>query len=494
MLSRRLKIKTQANRTVRVHNNSESSGKMIRVIQDGPTITLNQALDNREWRSHRQTQLAKRYPTAVVVSVKLNIPGPIKTSRPLQDLFRRGLGCLRQYVADFPLIDDQILLTRPTGPEAFLVIQGTLTAVKRQAIAFESATVMGRLFDIDTLQAGVATQLSRQDLGYAPRQCLICDQPAKVCIKTSAHQLQAGYQAIQAIYDATMQDAMVIAKPTQAAVVHAAMAGLLYEVSLQPKPGLVDPISPGAHDDMTVMTFIDSSLALMGYFNTAFTIGHDFSGDDLTAMFQTLRVAGREAEQAMFAATHGVNTHKGAIFSLGIMVTAVAYATRLTGTTTAHLQEIMTHMLTGLVAQDLTALAANQKPLTAGEQQYQQYRLTGVRGEAAAGFPVVLHTALPFLQSTTGQTTQRLLDTLMQIAGAIEDTNLIKRAGTPAITAEMQQWVRDYFARGGSKTPAGLAYLTALDDQFIARHLSIGGAADNLILTIFLAKLGGVLV
>lgn len=465
----------------------------MNVFQDGPTITLNQVLDNREWRSQMQTQLEQRYPAAVVVSIKLNIPGPVKNSLPLQAMFRCGLATLRQQFAAHRLVNEHVLLDRPTGPEAFLVLTGALPVVKRQAIQFESKMGMGRLFDIDTMQAGVATQLSRQDLGYPPRQCLICDQPAKICIKSETHDLVDGYQAIQAIYEQTMSTPMVIAPQSQQVVVNNALAALLYEVSLQPKPGLVDPVSNGAHDDMTLLTFIDSSLALGGYFNQAYDIGAHFSSDDLTGMFTTLREAGREAEKAMFAATHGVNTHKGAIFSLGILVTAVAYATQFGLTTTDHIRQIVTQMLAGLVTQDLAPLNGTKRPMTAGEHQYQQYRLTGARGEAAAGFPVVMGKALPFLQAATGTTTQRLLDTLLMIAGEIEDTNLIKRAGTPLVIAEMKQWVAEYFALGGSQSPAGLAYLTALDDIFIARHLSIGGAADNLILTIFLAKMGTIL-
>ncbi len=194
----------------------------------------------------------------------------------------------------------------------------------------------------------------------------------------------------------------------------------------------------------------------------------------------------------MFAATHGINTHKGAIFSLGILVTAIAYISRQGVASLQQLQQVVQGMLQGIVTQDLNH-SFGKRVLTAGEKQYQAYQLTGVRGEAAAGFPTVMAIALPFLQQASGTTNQKLLDTLMVIADNINDTNLIKRAGTIAIIPELKQWISHYFELGGSVTSEGLSYLYTLDEHFMTRNLSIGGAADNLILTTFLAKMGGIL-
>ena len=79
----------------------------------------------------------------------------------------------------------------------------------------------------------------------------------------------------------------------------------------------------------------------------------------------------------------------------------------------------------------------------------------------------------------------------MKIASSIVDTNLIKRAGSPDILTELKQWSATYFELGGSQTSAGITYLKKLDVEFVQRHLSIGGTADNLISTVFLARLVG---
>lgn len=109
-------------------------------------------------------------------------------------------------------------------------------------------------------------------------------------------------------------------------IVNHALKALLYEVVTNPKPGLVDPIDVGSHSDMDVFTFIDSSLALEDYLNCACKIGINFAGKDLTEMFNFLRQEGIIAEKSMLEATKNVNTHKGAVFSLGIFICAQSYA------------------------------------------------------------------------------------------------------------------------------------------------------------------------
>ena len=129
---------------------------------------------------------------------------------------------------------------------------------------------------------------------------------------------------------------------------------------------------------------------------------------------------GIKAEKAMLAATNNVNTHKGAVFSLGLFVCACAYCQKHGGNEF----EVIQMMTRGLVKHDL-----GEKSETAGERQFLQYGKGGVRAEAEAGYPLVRSVALPFLAQTSGDLNTRLLDTLMEIVSEIEDSNLIKRAG-----------------------------------------------------------------
>src|SRR4051812_47765287 len=101
-----------------------------------------------------------------------------------------------------------------------------------------------------------------------------------------------------------------------------ALLSLLYEVSASPKPGLVDRYNQGAHKDMDFFTFMASSAALSNYFNDCVAEGVKYSGQNPQELFFSLRSLGVDAEKSMFEATDNVNTHKGLIFSLGIICAA----------------------------------------------------------------------------------------------------------------------------------------------------------------------------
>ena len=460
------------------------------IFDIGEAVDLLTVLDNREWRSRLQDKLKVTNYDKIVISAKLNIPGPIKNNDILQKIFMdgwqtfvAGLECNSQY--------EMLFAERVTGPEAFITVDGNLAAVKKTAILFEETYVLGRLFDIDVMANGQADyQLSREDLGFGPRLCLICGKPAKVCAKEQNHTLDEGYEVINQMYQGATSKELIFEKESQETVVNNALKGLLYEVSLNPKPGLVDPVSMGSHTDMNMFMFIDSSLSLKSYLDKAFKLGRNFEGSDLKLLFNALRAEGVLAERTMFNATNNVNTHKGAIFSLGIWVTAIAYSTKDGSATMTEVRRVIQRMVEGLIEKDL---ASNRVAMTAGEQQFQTYQLTGIRGEAVNGFPGVAEIAVPFLQATFGTMTQRLLDTLMKIAATLEDSTLIKRAKTPDVLAEIKEWTSIYFKLGGSHTEEGMKYLYDLDRLFIERNLSIGGSADTLILTIFIGQLTGLL-
>lgn len=262
---------------------------------------------------------------------------------------------------------------------------------------------------------------------------------------------------------------------------------LLYEVSVTPKPGLVDPADVGPHPDMDVFTFIDSATALEDYWATCYQLGHTFVGAHLPDLFHEIRPAGVAAEKAMFRATQGINTHKGAVFSLGVIVAAVGAQTRHAAYNTGATLNLVKAMLAGLTAHDFAGIA--DKPadqLTAGERQYLKYGTTGIRGQAEAGFPVVATLSLPALRRSRGSRTTRLLDTLLTIVAHTADSNLIKRAGTLDIVPWAQQTAQEILDAGGSQAPTGRQLLVAMNTTFKAKNLSLGGSADLLILTIYL--------
>lgn len=280
---------------------------------------------------------------------------------------------------------------------------------------------------------------------------------------------------------------------TSAKLVNDAIRAMIYEVSVNPKPGLVDPVSSGPHPDMDVFFFIDSALSLHHYFEQSVDLGMNFTATDLTLMFKKLRTFGIEAEKTMFKATNGVNTHKGAVFSLGVLTCAEAYRIKHPQ---LDLTTIVKRMLKGLTASDYDIEKLHAKPveqLTAGEKEFLRYGIKGIRGEAEAGYPTVMQIGVPALKKSRGTTMQRLLDTFMHIVAQTEDTNLIKRAGRHDVVKEAHQQAKRYLELGGTQTQAGRDYLARLNQEYLLNNYSLGGSADLLILTIFIGLRQGIL-
>lgn len=176
-----------------------------------------------------------------------------------------------------------------------------------------------------------------------------------------------------------------------------AQEAMIFEVSATPKPGLVDRVSSGAHRDMDFFTFLTSAAALRSSFETFARIGAERATESVEELLPFLQETGIVAEQRMFAATHGVNTHKGMIFSLGLLAGAAGWASRRAEPLGAeHLCALVGRMCHGLT--DAAYRHVADKPATRrtkGEAMFLRYGVTGVRGEAESGFFTVRQYGLP---------------------------------------------------------------------------------------------------
>lgn len=264
-----------------------------------------------------------------------------------------------------------------------------------------------------------------------------------------------------------------------------ALRALLYEVVTLPKPGLVDPVDHSTHPDMGVYAFIDSSASLIPYFENCIAAAQN-ADDDLLNLFEKIRVLGIEAEKKMFTATGEVNTHKGAIFSLGIILTAFAYAQKNHPNYTLNDIQAIIQQMTCNILDDF-----HHHQDTAGEKQFAKYHLTGARGEAYRGFPTVFKIGVPYLTQTDGTTQEKLINTLLFLAANVEDSNLLKRSNDPQIFEWVKAQIKIFFERGGYQTDAGKEFLNQLNREFTKRNLSLGGTADMLIATIFVCLVQG---
>ena len=256
-----------------------------------------------------------------------------------------------------------------------------------------------------------------------------------------------------------------------------AVLALLCEVCTTPKPGLVDRANSGSHRDMDIRTFVDSALALGPYFETCARIGRETARLAAAETFARLRPAGIEAEQVMLAATGGVNTHKGAIFSMGIVCAAIGRLMNDPRDTSAVLSECAS-MTQGLIASDFAGLTP-ECAVTVGQRLYLLHGITGIRGQAEAGFPAVREAGLPVLKNGISMglsVNDAGCAALLALMTAATDTNLIARS-----SLETQQRIVHEIKDLLIADPyPDTRTLTALDREFISLNLSPGGSADLL--------------
>lgn len=308
----------------------------------------------------------------------------------------------------------------------------------------------------------------------------------------------------------------------------AAQAAIL-EVSAGPKPGLVCRNSRGAHSDMDYTTFVRSALALRGYFSQAHAEGLATSGLAPHMVFPRLRSLGLRAEQAMFAATGGVNTHKGLIFSLGLFCAALGRLSKNKAGLHA-LPQIDAHhditqicraaaaLASGISKKDLSALPRGlmkkapgtgaesqektghalprsmrpllekklQRALSPGEVIYVMYGSRGIRGEAEQGFPgVLLAWRSLWRHNIDAGMNRAMVHTLLELTARVEDSSILWRGGVRGL-ALARAYAAAVLARGGLDTPAGTAMLQRMGHAFVRRRLSPGGCADMLAIGTFL--------
>ncbi len=429
-------------------------------------MTLPQILLAREQRASRQQQVMAQFHTPIL-SFTMNIPGPVKNDPLIRRSFRYGLSCLDGKLSN---VLHREIHEKVTGCEALYAVDMDAKALKTLCVAIEEDTPLGRLFDMDVLDPE-GTKFDRLALGGRSRDCIVCGAPGRGCASRRLHPLEDLKASAWGLMEAHFfpEDAKTVGK--------LAVQSLLQEVRTTPKPGLVDERNNGSHADMDIHLFTASALALEEYYVNCAHIGYESTPEDC---FSHLRKAGLEAEQAMYRATGGINTHKGAIFTLGLLCGSYGQLWGQ-GFSLDSLLEACGR-LGKCALEDFSHLT---DPKTAGEALYLSSGVRGIRGEAAAGLPSVRNIALPAyweaLDAGLSPNDAGAVTLLHLIANA-EDTNLLKRGGR-----EGAAWAAEA-AKRLLPWPE-MAQVEQLDDAFIQKNLSPGGCADLLAAAYFINSL-----
>ncbi|WP_263409125.1 triphosphoribosyl-dephospho-CoA synthase [Terriglobus tenax] len=254
---------------------------------------------------------------------------------------------------------------------------------------------------------------------------------------------------------------------------------LLAEANLTPKPGLVDQRGQGCHTDMTLALMERSACTLEPFFTEMALAALQLP---LSAMLRwELGSIGRNAERAMLRSTAGVNTHKGAIWVIGLLVAAAAQLPAGDAETIAE--------RAGQIA--CIPDIAQPVPLSHGEMVRLRFAKSGARGEAMSGFPHVTGVGLPQLRRSRAEGHTEIishLNALIAIMSSLDDTCVLYRGGVEGL-AVMHAGAQAVLTAGGVGTPTGDATLRALDRKMLANSLSPGGCADLLAATMLLDEI-----
>jgi triphosphoribosyl-dephospho-CoA synthase len=253
-----------------------------------------------------------------------------------------------------------------------------------------------------------------------------------------------------------------------------AVWALEQEARLTPKPGLVDGRGSGAHRDMGLALLLVSVKAIAPWLARVEHLACEHGGAPPAAQ---LRACGVAAERDMLAATGGVNTHRGAIFALGLLVAAAADGVMDAEAVCERSATLASGLGAGRHSERLSGAAARAR-----------YGAAGAPGQALAGFPAVREHALPMLERGRAEGASEKsvrLDALLALIATVDDTCLLHRGGLRALHDARRAAVAVLDA-GGSGTSEGARRLTRMDRWMRRERLSPGGSGDLLAATLLL--------
>lgn len=436
-------------------------------------VTIQDILDARENRVARQKDMLCRY-NFPLISFTMNIAGPIKNTPLVERSFFEGIRLLKEHLPKNSIIKEETYIAS-TGCEALFCVKCEASFLKDICTFVEDCLTLGRLFDMDVIDID-GEKIERE----TPRTCLVCGAPGRTCAAGRHHPVSE----LQAVTNRIMENYFFLIDKDRVSAL--AEKSLLDEVYTTPKPGLVDTRNNGSHTDMDITTFEKSANSLKSYFGDCFSIGKNTSRLSPEETFPLLKKAGIKAEKAMYDATKGVNTHKGAIYSMGILCGATG---RLwTGATfLANADEICqesARIVKSAVDEDFKRIDGT----TAGGKFYLKHGFGGIRGEVASGFDSVIKTSLPvykylikkgFTENDAGAIT------LLHLIANVKDTNLYHRGGIHT-AEEAQERVSEFLKYNPYPKKE---QVELLDNFFIEKNLSPGGCADLLAVTYFLYEI-----
>lgn len=441
-------------------------------------FNLEEFLLMREKRVDIQNYIIEKYDNPILV-LRANYPGEDKNAfvpKYIVEIIKEEI---------LEIFNAQIIFIKKLesieGPTYIYSIKSIGKNIKKIAMEIEEFHILGRCVDIDVFDKdGYA--FSRKDFGGEKRQCLLCEEMAFICGRNRTHTQKEVQEAIEK----KLEKYLEVTKKKDAIVdsfSNLALKSLILEVSASPSFGLVSPHTTGSHEDMDFFTFVDSSFSLTPYFKQVIKAG--YSSLSLDLIFKKIRHMGKLAESDMFLATNNVNTHKGMIFLMGITA-ALAAKAKFENLPFNDISLLIKEMCKDIL-KDFDNIHKKTN-LTHGEKLYIKYGVVGVRGIVKNGLDLIFNNAIAIFQNSIEKQehiNHAMIRTLVFLMSNLEDTTILHRHDIDVLN-----FVRNKANELHLKFDNNFLDLTLLkeiEDSFISKRISPGGAADLLAITIFLA-------
>ncbi len=395
-------------------------------------------------------------------------------------------------------------------------------------IDIEENHILGRCLDIDvyTMKENKLRGISRSDLFKSPRRCFICDLDAKICSRAQTHSMEE----IKTYFEETYSKYKQQEKKTEKLaydISQIALKAMISEVSTFPSFGLVSPVTSGSHKDMDYYTFLDSSMAIAPYLKEMFYIGYNYHEEKY--IFDAIRDVGKVCEIKMFEVTKNVNTHKGMIFLMGIVMASIGKVIydkkkfdEITNVIKCEIKmfevtkNVNTHkgmiFLMGIVMASIGKVIYDKKKfdeitnviksmvedilndfkdlekkekLTHGEKLYLDYGFTGIRGQVKDGLSVLFDNIIDKYMDSKLKGNDLYTQILIELMSKVEDSTIVYRHNIDTLR-KVQSDAKHILQLGGIYTLEGKKICDELEKEYIKDNISPGGCADLLAVCILL--------
>ena len=442
---------------------------------------INKFLQDREDRVFFQQNLISKY-NLPLLTVRTNYPGENKREL-IADNIAQIISSEIEIIFNKKIIHKDII-ENLEGKIYLFIIDDNLKNIKLESISLEENHILGRCVDIDVYDID-GNGLSRSLFNLGKRKCMLCNELAFICGRTMKHSHSEIKEFITNQY-IKYQEFLKKQEKIASILSDIALEAMIYEVSSYPSFGLVSPLTQGAHNDMDFFTFLDSSFAIKDGLKSMAKIA--YSSIPLDIAFKHLREIGKKTEKNMFVATNNINTHKGMIFLLGVVVSATARAL-YEQKEFCDIQDIIKNM-TKDILKDFENIDIN-KALTHGEKLFLKYGFTGIRGEIKNGLEVVFNGSIKVFKETlekTNSTNLASVQTLIFLMGKVMDSTIVYRHDFETLESVKQE-MQNLYNNGGIFIQNRDSILSEIEKRYIANRISPGGCADLLAITIFFVKI-----